>query len=154
MPGALAWAFQETDRLFHEQCAREPLDHSGSTALVAVVAGPTVYVANAGDSRAVVGRRGRAIPLSRDHRGLNHDERARIESLGGYICSDGFLMGELGVTRALGDWHLEGLKAAGAASADLRLSNVPEVDVYSVHDDDDFLILACDGFWDVVSNER
>ncbi|KAH0982296.1 hypothetical protein GBA52_009473 [Prunus armeniaca] len=69
----------------------------------------SLLVANAGDCRAVLLRCGAAVEMSKDHRPCCTKERMRIESLGGYI-DDGYLNGQLGVTRALGDWHLEGMK--------------------------------------------
>ncbi len=71
---------------------------AGTTALAAVVWGGHVVVANAGDSRAVIGRRGKAIQLTSDHKPLS--ERARIEASGGFVCADGRLCGELGVVSA------------------------------------------------------
>ena len=66
-------------------------------------------MANAGDGRAVLSRQGTAIEMSKDHRPCCKKERTRIESLGGFV-DDGYLNGLLGVTRALVDWHLEGMK--------------------------------------------
>lgn len=56
----------------------------------------TMLIANAGDSRAVLGKRGRAIELSRDHKPNCTSERLRIEKLGGVIY-DGYLNGQLSV---------------------------------------------------------
>ena len=70
-----------------------------------------LYIANAGDSRAVLSRQGRAVDLSRDHRPLCSRERIRVEEAGGFFASmDGegeYLNGQLAVTRALGNWHLQ-----------------------------------------------
>lgn len=67
---------------------------------------------SAGDSRAVLSRSGKAIELTRDHKPLEPAERQRIELCGGYVCSDGRLCGELGVARAIGDYHFPNLKGA------------------------------------------
>ena len=58
---------------------------AGSTCVVAVIRDNTLTVANAGDSRAVLCRRGEAIPLSRDHKPQDEDERARIQNAGGFV---------------------------------------------------------------------
>jgi protein phosphatase 2C family protein 2/3 len=50
--------------------------------------------------------------MSKDHRPCCINERKRVESLGGYV-DDGYLNGQLAVTRALGDWHLDGMKEMG-----------------------------------------
>jgi protein phosphatase 2C family protein 2/3 len=68
----------------------------------------SLLVANAGDCRAVLSRGGGAKEMSEDHRPCCMKERTRIESLGGFI-DDGYLNGQLAVTRALGDWHLAGM---------------------------------------------
>lgn len=68
-----------------------------------------MIVANAGDCRAVMGKRGKAVELSRDHKPNYTSERLIIEKLGGAIY-DGYLNGQLSVSRALGDWHVKGPK--------------------------------------------
>jgi serine/threonine protein phosphatase PrpC len=82
-----------------------------------VVWGSTLYVANAGDSRAVLSRHGKAIELTRDHKPHEPSEKQRIELCGGYVCSEGRLCGELAVARAIGDFHLPQLKGGSCSSA-------------------------------------
>ncbi|KAJ6353402.1 hypothetical protein OIU76_002423 [Salix suchowensis] len=120
---------------------------SGTTALMALVLGRTMLVANAGDSRAVLGKRGRAIELSKDHKPSCASERTRIERLGGVI-HDGYLNGQLSVARALGDWHIKGPKGSKSP-----LSSEPEVEEINLTEEDEFLILGCDGLWDVMSSQ-
>nr|CAD1827785.1 unnamed protein product [Ananas comosus var. bracteatus] len=97
-------------------------------------------------------RVGTAIEMSKDHRPCCLRERKRVESLGGFV-DDGYLNGQLGVTRALGDWHLEGMKEG---SGDLRgpLISDPELKLITLTKDDEFLIIASDGLWDVFSNQN
>lgn len=184
LPEALRQTYFETDRQFHvvresqrrrrrpesplgtapdseavivslQACQEGREEPSGSTAVTAVFWGREIWLANAGDSRAVLCRKGKAVQLTRDHRPDTHREEVeRVEQLGGYICSDGFLGGELAVTRALGDWHLEDLKEFGLHPDQLKLSNEPEVFRLSLGPDDEFLVIACDGLWDVLSNSR
>lgn len=71
-------------------------------------------VACAGDSRAVISQSGKAIDLTRDHKPHEPAERERIESSGGFVCTEGLLNGELGVARAIGDYHLPELKQLDA----------------------------------------
>jgi serine/threonine protein phosphatase PrpC len=61
-----------------------------------------LYIANAGDSRCVLSRDGKAVPLSFDHKPENEEERKRIEKAGSYIA-DGRVDGNLNLSRALGD---------------------------------------------------
>lgn len=83
----------------------------------------------AGDSRAVLSRAGRAIDLSVDHKPQAPSERQRIESSGGfYVCPQGRLNGELGVSRAIGDFHLklpDQLLSPAAAAAPLSPAAAP-----------------------------
>lgn len=112
----------------------------------------SLLVANAGDCRAVLSRCGTAIEMSMDHRPSSLTEKLRIESLGGYV-DDGYLNGLLGVTRALGDWHLEGLKELGEPGGG-PLSAEPELKMITLTKDDEFLIIGSDGIWDVFSNQN
>ncbi|CAI9777929.1 unnamed protein product [Fraxinus pennsylvanica] len=109
--------------------------------------GETMIIANAGDSRAVLGKRGRAIELSKDHKPDCTSERLRIEKLGGVIC-DGYLNGQLSVARALGDWHIKGSKGSKCP-----LSPEPELEEVVITEEDEFIIIGCDGLWDVMSSQ-
>ncbi|KAK6796552.1 hypothetical protein RDI58_004253 [Solanum bulbocastanum] len=120
---------------------------SGTTALTALILGRTMLIANAGDSRAVLGKRGRAIELSKDHKPNTTSEKLRIEKLGGVIY-DGYLNGQLSVARALGDWHLKGPKGSKGP-----LSSEPELEELILSEEDEFLIMGCDGLWDVMSSQ-
>lgn len=119
----------------------------GTTALTALVLGRHLLVANAGDCRAVLCRRGTAVEMSKDHRPSYLPERRRVEELGGFI-DDGYLNGYLSVTRALGDWDLK--FPLGAASP---LIAEPDVQLVTLTEEDEFLIIACDGIWDVMSSQ-
>jgi hypothetical protein len=119
-PFPQAEAFMQIDRDYLaaiSSSAAAAEDSAGTTALAAVVWGSTLYVANAGDSRAVLSRHGKAIELTRDHKPHEPSERQRIELCGGYVCSEGRLCGELAVARAIGDFHLPQLKGGQGSSA-------------------------------------
>lgn len=126
-------------------------DHSvssscGTTALTALILGRHLVVANAGDCRAVLCKKGGAVEMSQDHKPSNLQERRRVEELGGFI-EDGYLNGYLSVTRALGDWDFKlPLGSASPLIAD------PDFQQVVLTEDDEFLIIACDGIWDVISS--
>ncbi|KAG8372829.1 hypothetical protein BUALT_Bualt12G0107700 [Buddleja alternifolia] len=122
--------------------------YCGTTAITALVLGSHLLIANAGDCRAVLCRKGDAVQLSQDHRPSCQVERKRVEDLGGTI-EYGYLNGELGVTRALGDWYMK--LPFGSASP---LTAEPEFQRTLLTEDDEFLILGCDGMWDVLSNQE
>ncbi|KAK3009896.1 hypothetical protein RJ639_012985 [Escallonia herrerae] len=113
------------------------------------LSGSSLVVANAGDCRAVLCRRGKAIEMSRDHKPICSKERKRIEACGGYVY-DGYLNGQLNVARALGDWHMEGLKLSDGGP----LSSEPELMNRTLTDEDEFLIMGCDGIWDVFLSQN
>lgn len=144
-------SFMETDAAFAKTCSLESSRASGTTALTAMIFGRSLLVANAGDCRAVLSRCGAAVEMSKDHRPCCKKERMRIESLGGYI-DDGFLNGELGVTRALGDWHLEGMKGGGERGG--PLSAEPELKLMTLTKDDEFLIIGSDGIWEMFTSQN
>ncbi|KAG9146236.1 hypothetical protein Leryth_007931 [Lithospermum erythrorhizon] len=143
-------SFKEIDSSFAESCSLESSLSSGTTALTAMIFGRSLLVANVGDCRAVLSRRGVAIEMSKDHRPGCKDERSRIESLGGFV-DDGYLNGQLGVTRALGDWHIKGLKKAENGGP---LSAEPELKLVTLTREDEFLIIGCDGIWDVFRSQN
>ncbi|KAK6131866.1 hypothetical protein DH2020_034389 [Rehmannia glutinosa] len=113
-------------------------------------AAQSLLVANAGDCRAVLSRCGVAIEMSKDHRPCCVNERMRIESLGGYV-DDGYLNGQLGVTRALGNWHIKGLKEGEKGGP---LSAEPELKLITLTKEDEFLIIGSDGIWDVFRSQN
>ncbi|CAA2964949.1 probable phosphatase 2C 27 [Olea europaea subsp. europaea] len=142
---AIKNAFLKADYAFADDSSLDI--SSGTTALTAIISGRTMVVANAGDCRAVLGKRGRAIELSKDHKPNCMSERLRIEKLGGAIY-DGYLNGQLSVARALGDWHMKGPKGSACP-----LSSEPELQETVLTEDDEFLIMGCDGLWDVMSSQ-
>lgn len=125
----------------------EPLapETVGSTAVVAVVGSCQIIIANCGDSRAVLSRGGQAIALSVDHKPNREDEMERIEAAGGrVICWNGYrVFGVLAMSRAIGDRYLKPY-----------VISEPEVKCISRTEDDDCLILASDGLWDVLTNQE
>jgi len=80
------------------------LDSIGCTANVVVVDQDRkkIFVANAGDSRCVMGVNGKCVPLSFDHKPECPVELARIEHCGS-VVTEGRVDGNLNLTRAFGD---------------------------------------------------
>lgn len=142
---AIKSAYVKADHAFADASSLDI--SSGTTALTALISGRTLIIANAGDCRAVMGRRGRAIEMSKDHKPNCASERLRIEKLGGVIY-DGYLNGQLSVARALGDWHMKGPKGSACP-----LSAEPELQETHLTEEDEFLIMGCDGLWDVMSSQ-
>jgi protein phosphatase 2C family protein 2/3 len=123
----------------------------------------------------VLCRRGKGLELSCDHKPFA--EAARITAAGGFVDTEGYLNGVVSVSRALGDWHLtcenkrrlkappldEGATggdpaaATAAAPAAGRAASLliaePDVVVHQLTPEDEFLVLGCDGLWDVLSSQ-
>ncbi|GAB4841815.1 hypothetical protein Ancab_022550 [Ancistrocladus abbreviatus] len=121
---------------------------SGTTVLTALIFGRLLVVANAGDCRAVLCHKGEAIDMSQDHRPIYPSERRRVEELGGYV-DDGYLNGVLSLSRALGDWDMKFPKGSPSP-----LIAEPEFRQIMLTDDDEFLIIGCDGIWDVMTSQH
>ncbi|KAI5084742.1 hypothetical protein GOP47_0000911 [Adiantum capillus-veneris] len=119
-------------------------ENVGTTAVVAVLSPSQITLANCGDSRAVLSRGGIAIPLSKDHKPERADETSRIEAAGGRVIYwDGYrVAGLLALSRALGDRYLK-----------QYVISEPDVLCVPRTNEDECLILASDGLWDVISNE-
>lgn len=81
----------------------QPGEGSGTTAVMALLRGGRhLFVANVGDSRAVLSRRGTALDLSNDHKPEDPVELARITGAGGRVTPDGRVNGGLNLSRAFG----------------------------------------------------
>ncbi|CAH9107891.1 unnamed protein product [Cuscuta epithymum] len=141
---AIADAYSHTDSEFLKSENSQNKD-AGSTASTAILVGDRLLVANVGDSRAVICRGGHAIAVSRDHKPDQKDERQRIEEAGGFVMWAGTwrVGGVLAVSRAFGDRLLKQYVVAD-----------PEIKEERVDSSLEFLILASDGLWDVVTNEE
>lgn len=139
------------DKLQEELIINHPIaaKRCGSTALCGVQYTDIknrnmLWVANVGDSRAVLfNYKDTAVPLTKDHKPHISSEKKRIESLGGRIKFDGadWRIGDLSLSRAVGD--LDNTP---------YVTHRPEVFRYRLNKKDKFVIFACDGLWDVVSN--
>ncbi|CAA2955861.1 probable phosphatase 2C 76 isoform X1 [Olea europaea subsp. europaea] len=140
---AISETFQQTDKDFLE-VAKDTFRDDGSTASTAILVGNHLFVANVGDSRTIVSKAGKAIPLSEDHKPNRIDERKRIESAGGVVMWAGTwrVGGVLAMSRAFGNRLLKQFVIAE-----------PEIQDQEVDQDLELLVLASDGLWDVVPNE-
>jgi protein phosphatase 1L len=101
-------------------------------------------ILNSGDSRCVLCRNNIGIPLTKDHKPEWPDETNRIKKLGGQIRKDGcvYRINDLSVSRAFGD-----------KESSKYVTYRPEIYKYKIRNKDKFMIIACDGLWDVFSNQ-
>ncbi|XP_059658260.1 probable protein phosphatase 2C 60 isoform X2 [Cornus florida] len=124
---------------------------SGCTACVAIIRNNQLLVANAGDSRCVISRNGQAYNLSRDHKPDLEVERERILKAGGFIHA-GRVNGSLNLARAIGDMEFKQNKFLPAEKQIVTAN--PDINTVELCDDDDFMVLACDGIWDCMSSQQ
>lgn len=146
--------FLTMDDALREQFAtlHSTMDNSGSTAIAAFVSPDHVYLANCGDSRAVLCRNGAPAFSTQDHKPVLPGERERIMNAGGSVIIQR-VNGSLAVSRALGDFEYKNVQGKGQCEQLVS----PEPEVFCVDreaDGDQFMVLACDGIWDVMSNEE
>lgn len=125
-------------------------DHSGSTAITAYITPKHIIVGNCGDSRCVLASDSKAVEMSEDHKPTNPGERKRIEKAGGSVTMKR-VNGDLAVSRSLGDFSY---KMQPIPAEEQPVSAEPECKVWERTDKDQYLILACDGIWDVMTNEQ
>ncbi|GAB2271140.1 hypothetical protein Dimus_005987 [Dionaea muscipula] len=119
---------------------------SGACAASVLFKDGVLHVANVGDCRVVLSRKGVADILTNDHLLIREDERTRIEDLGGYVdCHNGVwrVEGSLAVSRAIGDLHLK-----------KWIISEPEVARLQPASDCEFLIMASDGLWNKVDEQE
>ena len=129
------------------------LDSIGCTANVVLTdyAARKIYVANAGDSRCVMGHGGKCTPLSFDHKPDCQTEIDRIYKSGSTIV-EGRVDGNLNLTRALGD--LRHKQKTFLKPEEQPITANPDVYEYEMPTDLDFIFMGCDGVWERKSNEE
>uniref|UniRef100_A0A3B3BGW3 protein-serine/threonine phosphatase n=1 Tax=Oryzias melastigma TaxID=30732 RepID=A0A3B3BGW3_ORYME len=130
----------------------EPGSDSGTTAVVALIRGKQLIVANAGDSRCVVSERGKAVDMSYDHKPEDEVELARIKNAGGKVTMDGRVNGGLNLSRAIGDHFYK--RNDALPPEEQMISAMPDVKVLTLNEDHDFMVIACDGIWNVLSSQE
>lgn len=92
----------------------------------------------------MLGIKGRAKPLSFDHKPQNEGEKARICAAGGFV-DFGRVNGNLALSRAIGDFEFK--KSADLPPEQQIVTAFPDVTIHELSDDDEFLVIACDGQW-------
>ncbi|EUB56482.1 Integrin-linked kinase-associated serine/threonine phosphatase 2C [Echinococcus granulosus] len=151
--------YKKTDEEFLKEASRQrPHWKDGSTATTVLLVNNTLYIANIGDSAAVMARRREAegggktaleslagLRLTRDHTPLDPGERERLTRISNIRIIDGRVNGQLEVSRSFGDYQF---KRHG-------VSCLPDVKKYElVGGRDRFMLIACDGLWKCFSPQE
>lgn len=118
-----------------------------------------MYCANAGDARIVLGHKGRASRLTKDHRPDDPEEIARIEKASGFMFK-GRVVGVLAITRSLGDHCMKQYVIAEPYLSETTITISDETTTaHPLNDENEdpqssFVICACDGLWDVFQDQE
>ena len=118
----------------------------------------TVLTANIGDSRAVLSRSRKALSLTTDHKPNSPKEKARIEAQGGSVIWCGLVdklglpIETQGVYRVNGNLALS--RAMGDRSERPAVTAEPDITRVQLVEQDEFIVLATDGLWDVMSSQE
>ena len=165
-------AFHAFDKKFLSM-AEQLLWDDGCTSCVVMIHEDSIYCANAGDSRAVLSRNGKAFELSIDHKPGRDCEKTRIYANGGTIghiqnpvpacfgCltthvdigPERVYPGGIALSRGLGDINLK-LPSKGVVPSDKLIICDPEIIQTKITPKDEFIIIGSDGFWDAVSSQE
>eukprot|EP01038_Epipyxis_sp_PR26KG_P006378 gene6378-8786_t len=123
---------------------------AGCTAIVAMLVGKTLYIANAGDSRGVLCRQDySAYQLSYDHKPQETRELKRITDAGGFVNQVGRINGNLNLSRSLGDLKYKQLTHLPREQQIITAE--PDITTVTIEEGDRFFLLACDGVWDCMT---
>lgn len=148
------------DELNDEVLSVDDYQYQGSTAVAVyvhedeVTKERTIVSANVGDSRAVLARGSRAVSLTRDHKPDDEHEKKRILSMGETIEWDPYCqvsrVKNLSLSRAIGDRFAKPVVSGEVEIQLFPLSDLP----CKTGDEDDFIVLASDGLWDVMTSQN
>ncbi len=148
-PSVIQSVFEETDKEISKSLSREN-NESGSTALLLLVSSDlqSFTIIKVGDSSScVISRGGIAVKLGGDdHRINNKKEYDRVRKCGGIIRRNR-LNGVLSVTRSFGD-----IKHKNYSKSDVLIVK-PDIEEYNISKNDEFIVLATDGLFDVLTNQ-
>lgn len=135
-------AYEKTDAAM-----KETIPSAGACAVTALIRTKKngkrfLYVANAGDSRAILNHGGNAVTLTQDHKATVESEAQRVAAAGGFIKNER-VNGMIAISRALGDHCMK-----------MFIISEPHFKAVELTPEDTQLILACDGVWDVISEQE
>ena len=143
-------------------------DSSGSCGIMAMIQNNKIIIANVGDSRLVLFKNGKVFFSTEDHKPNTETEKKRIKNAGGEIYQTftyfplrqngreieapwRVLPGRLSVSRTFGDVEAKDPKFGGIGGVVMALPDITEFDL---DDEFNFMVIGCDGIFDVLSNEE
>jgi len=162
---AILTGFAQTEAAFCKFVKEEEIDGMiGTTVTAVLIIENQLYVANLGDSEAVLCSGGQDHLLTEAHIPSNLQEEERVIQAGGLMVSDkrgtkrlghpawNPKLVNIGVTRAIGDYFFKNEEYVGKRQS--GLISVPSIKKWNLTTEDQFLVIASDGFWDVVKHKE
>lgn len=150
IPGAIREGFLSVDEdMLSDDSVKDEM--AGTTACAVILKGNKIYCGNVGDSRCVASRAGQLAQFSYDHKPSNDNETKRIIAAGGWVEFNR-VNGNLALSRALGDFVFK--RNDKKPPEEQIVTAVPDVIVKDFTVDYEFIVIACDGIWDVLSNQE
>jgi len=162
---AILSGFEQTELAFCKFVKDEEIDGMiGTTVTAVLIIENQLYVANLGDSEAVLCSGGQDYLLTEAHIPSNPQEECRVQQVGGSMVSDkrgtkrlghpawNPTLVNIGVTRAIGDYFFKNEEYVGKRQSGLIA--VPSIKKWNLTPEDQFLVIASDGFWDVVKHKE
>lgn len=147
---ALRKGFMDIDAaMLEDESLKDEL--AGTTAICVLIKNNIFYCANVGDSRAIGCKNGAVHALSHDHKPNNDEELRRITAAGGWVEFNR-VNGNLALSRALGDFVFK--KNEKKDAKEQIVIALPDVISKKLSPDWEFIVIACDGIWDVMTNEE
>ena len=142
-------------------------DSSGSCGAITIVKNNKLIISNTGDSRIVVYKKGKLFFATEDHKPNSDKEKERIKNSGGQIYQTTSLIplyyngkkidlpwrvfpGRLSVSRTFGDIGAKNEKFGGKKGV---IIPSPDITEFEINNEFDFMVIGCDGIFDVLSNE-
>jgi serine/threonine protein phosphatase PrpC len=144
----VSFKYFEQDEAKHQDLVAS---HMGTTANILLIRGNYLYLANVGDSLAVLYKDKQAIRLNQEHKTSLQSEYARINNSGARIINNR-VEGRLNLTRALGDLSFKENK--NLKYFDQAVTAYPEITKMKITKDMDFIVMGCDGVWDCVDVQK
>ena len=160
MAQALTETFMKIDEMLESKEGQRELtvlkgedapSQAGCTANVVLIHKNILYCANAGDSRCILYSKNQVVHLSKDHKPDDDIEKRRITKAGGFI-SMGRVNGNLNLSRALGDQEYK--KNKSITPGEQLISGVPDIMTRPQLKEDKFLVMGCDGVWELLNADQ
>jgi protein phosphatase 1G len=148
---------KEVQRLARDLPSHQPVSFdscqtfAGSSGLVVLFDESRVYVANAGDSRCVLLKKGQVVEMNDAHSPGDQKEMNRIFNAGGFL-EDGRIMGNLTTSRGFG--YFEFKRNSHVDKKDQIVSALPDVKVLDLDKNEDVVVIGTKGVWDTASPQE